>query len=364
MSQDPYGDGLPLFWDPSLPPDSPALRPLPGVEIRKTPRGICVFTLDFWADRERQDPAWIEGMRRLMSPKDLKREFLRDWTTAAGDAFYPEWGELPLERKMVRAAGIHEGPVYRGWDFGYRHPSCLWMQYDQSKRRLWVMRELCPADIGTHAFRDLVLYLSGELEREKLAKWPSALHWLYNLEHDRRYPPTPWFQHSRGTPIRFIDYAGHEALKRSATVENETAARTDAMVLADGGINLHSFYATPKAREDVLRPLLRLRSDGYSGLLIDPACPVILEGMAGGICYPKPTPQNPNPTDPQKDEVFEHPHDALGYVAVNVVPLGEFVEGGRLVTYRGRKAEEAPAPASDQGIVDGIRDLGFYETRR
>jgi hypothetical protein len=45
--------------------------------------------------------------------------------------------------------------------------------------------------------------------------------------------------------------------------------------------------------------------------------------MGGGISYKKGTEMDPEPEEPSKDGYFEHLHDALGYLLVNVLPVIE-----------------------------------------
>lgn len=291
-----------------------------GVKVRRTPRGIVVFELDYVADPAKCDPAWAAAMRlKMPSDKEWRREFLRDWTSAAGDAFYPEFGLEP-HRFIRRAPLVLDLPVCRGWDLGYRHPACVWFQRAPRSGRVWVLREIMPENIDTHSFRDLVLYLSGQRTLEQLQGRPAALAWVKKIQDDPRLPSPPWFEAPASGPIRWLDFSGPEALKVSATVEGETKERTDKAILEAEGIRLECFSMPISARESVIRRLLHTAPDGFPAVLFDPACPILIEGMNGGIAYPRPTKTNPDPREPDKDGYYEHLHDALGYALVNVVP--------------------------------------------
>jgi hypothetical protein len=295
---------------------------IPGLGVRRTARGWVVIEIDPWANPAK-DEAWLDQKRRsAVSEVAFRREYLRDWMSAAGQSFYPEFMERP-ERYIRAATGLlRDLPVIRGWDFGYRRPACVWLQFSPKSGRVWVLRELLGQNIDTHSFRDLVLYLSGERDIEFLKRRPKAIERVNAIREDRRLPPPPWFDGSGG-PVHFIDYAGPEALQRRAAVEGEDAARADAEVLAQEGIRLGVYHTTVKAREQICRRLLLTRPDGHPGMLLDPACRDLVLGLGGRIAYKRPTRDNPMPDEPAKDGYYEHLHDALGYALVNVVPVAE-----------------------------------------
>lgn len=306
---------------PAARPRSPSVRG-PGWAVRQVTGGgpgeltYTVVELDYWADPDR-DEAWAaRQMAAMPSLHAWRREFLRDWTTSAGSPFYPEVA-TDADRYIRRLPRLISGPVYRGWDFGYRRPACVWLQWSPASRRLWAIREVLPENLDTYAHRDLVLYCSGQRALDDLKNRPRALEWVRVLE-DGPCPP-PWFP--PGT--RFVDYAGPEALQRTASVEHEHADRTDAAILRAEGIDLQVFTTSINAREQVMRSLLTIRPDGAPGLLLDPACRRLIEGMKGGIGYPEATKANPTPTQPRKDGFYEHLHDALGYAAINLCPIDE-----------------------------------------
>jgi len=297
----------------------------PGFKTRYTSRGYCVVELDYWADPAK-DEAWAENTRRgLLNDQQWRREFLRDWVTAKGHAFYPE---LQLNKDLYIKAlpELIRGAVYRGWDFGYRKPACLWMQYSPPERRLWCIREMMPDNMDTHSFAVLIRYLSGQEDRSILAKWPKAAYWVSWLENPKSKQPRPPFF---PPGCHFIDYTGPEANKVQPAVEGESRARTDYEILASKGIYLNVYSSRLEAREELVRSLLHLRTYKYPngkevkapGLFIDPSCYHLINGMNGGIAYPeKGTEGNPFPKQPRKDGHYEHLHDCLGYTVVNLVP--------------------------------------------
>lgn len=291
-----------------------------GFKTRWTSRDFLVLELDYVADPAK-DEAWAQQeLNDSPSYKAFRREYLRDWESASGDTFYPEF-DLFDEKKpsaiVIPARGvIRNKPIVRGWDFG-RHAACIWLQYDDEADRVYVLRELMTEGLGADSFRDLVMFLSGQIGERELDH--KALLWLGRLRKDKRYPPPPWFQPD-GQPLRFLDFAGHEATQERAEVSSQTKEKSSKEILAAGGIMLHSPFVTVRARENVMRRLLKWRPDQYPGILFDPACPILIAGMKGGIAYPEGTKANPEPEEPKKDGYYDHLHDAAGYALVNTVP--------------------------------------------
>jgi len=110
----------------------------------------------------------------------------------------------------------------------------------------------------------------------------------------------------------------------------QSQSKSAVEILALGDIHLYAQYTKTSARTDIINGLSKLRDctyekhsncEGHAGLLLDPACPILIKGLSSGIVYAKPTPQNPDPTEPAKDAVYSHLHESLGYVLTNVVAL-------------------------------------------
>jgi len=94
-------------------------------------------------------------------------------------------------------------------------------------------------------------------------------------------------------------------------------------VLIAGGIMVSTLAVRKDAREYVLRRLMSDWPDGWPGLILDPACAITAEGLAGGIVYPEPTKLIPEPKNPKIDGYYEHLHDSLGYGVANSVRITE-----------------------------------------
>jgi hypothetical protein len=292
-------------------------QPLKAYSTRKTSRGFVVVELALQADpAKRSNEVLAEMERRQPNRRGWMMEFLGDWTTASGSAYYPEFDYFGgIQTYVHRCTGLIRGvPVERGWDFGIRTATVSWQQRDPSNGRKWLLRELLLRGADTYVLRDLVLLLSGQLRHDELS--PKSADQVYRfldaLARDERMPPAPWFQPG----VRFRDWSSREALHTTATVEGEEAERYDAAVLEARGIFLTALPVSVKARENMVRQALKPMPDGLPGLLIDPACPESIRMFAGGLVFAKETPSNPMPDEPQRDGWFHDLNDGIGYAIV------------------------------------------------
>ena len=366
----------------------PARRPTPwdshyphsGYRIGHTKRGFAVVTINYWADDAKRDPAWIKAREVEMPNKaDFRREYMNDWTSPAGDAYYPEfWQYGGPDTYVCRANGIITNePIVRCWDFGFFRPACIWMQKDPRRNRIWVLRELMPGwqqmarpddGIDVRSFRDTVLYLSGQLPMQKLGA--RSLTLLQAIAAEPRLPSPPWFAEG-AIASQFLDFSGPEALKPSDEPAADTQARTRAAILAEAGIYLQVQTEPWEAREDMVRELLKIRQPcefghghghgheqciGHPGVLFDPACPILIEGVAGGVTFRRSTTDNPCPASPAKNGYHDHVHDAFSY---GVLGLTKHSQGPPLPSapeaYVGRRRmtrEEAVAKQESIGMWD------------
>lgn len=300
--------------------------PIPGYRERLTERGIRVIELDVQADPVKRSfdngAAFLRKARaKMTSESKFRRELLRDWSAGEGDIFFPEFmGNGGRQRYVVPIPHLLDAPIYRGWDFGHRAPACIWFQVDPKRRRVYVLRSLTPTFMGIHSFRDLVLYASGQAPLESLDRFGQA--WVAALAADPTQPPLPWFVSPANKPHAFVDYGGWEAVQGSDMVKEETASKTRKEVLAESGIFLQTIPAATE-RITLLRKLLSVQSDGWPGIMFDPSNTLLIDGMAGGIVFKPPTPEDPLPDTYKKDGVHDNPLEALGYGIVGVVPLNE-----------------------------------------
>lgn len=257
-----------------------------GIEARRTTRGHCLVTIHWWSQPHRRTREWYDKEAAKFPERfQFEQEYEINWNARAGDAYFPEFVKRGRRFFVVPAAGIMSGPIYRGWDFGTSRPAVVWGQKDETGR-VWMLREIAPTNIDIHQFRDLVLYLSGQLEYVELERrgCTRAIQVINDInDPDSGYPPTPWFE---GTSLKeWIDHGLPEAVRPSTIVT--PTEKTDADVLASGGIYLSTAYVHLETREQVMRALLRIRPDGWPGIVWDPACINSIKMMNGGLTRKK-----------------------------------------------------------------------------
>ena len=321
------------------------IKRLPGFAVRRAPShseedSYVAVTLSYRADPSKDNLKWItRQIAKMPDMRAVRREYLLDWTSAEGSAFYPSFADAPenyVDEKL--GAFVQGSPVFRGYDFGFRHPAAVWVQVRPSGR-LAVLHDLLPADIDTFSFRDLVLYLSGQSlepgteydpikQLRLLEKRPRAYEYAVNIRKNLPWwgpagplveYPVPFFP--PGTD--FYDFSGPEAYKVAAQVEGNKGERTDAEVFASAGINLDCAWQAVAAGETLLRKTMLTRDDDIPGIICHPSAVNTINALGGGVVYAKSTPANPRPDTAQKDGLFEHIHDALRYVATHVVDASD-----------------------------------------
>lgn len=288
---------------------------LPGLTARTTGKGMRVLELDAWANPTRGQ-AWLDEQRRTSkSLSSFEREVMRNWNITGGTAFYPEFTLLGRERFVFEPTHLLSYPVIRGWDFGWRAPVCVWMQYSPHSDRVYVLREFAPRGIAAHHFRDVCRHLSGQLPYDALEK--AAMDWVDMLRGWPGIPAPPWFP--SGTT--FVDFAGPEVNSTQSIAARDPAEASVRQVFAAVGIEFSIQTGPVKGRTNVLRRLLHPRADGWPGILISQACVDVLAMLDGGLAFRKATKQNPMPEDPRKDGRHDNTNDALTYALVGVVPV-------------------------------------------
>lgn len=309
---------------------------IPGYGTYQTTRGDKVITIDYFADPAKRDPAWILGEeKRYTSRSKFEREMLRNWHVGQGTIFFPEFmASGGRDKFVVPINHLIDGPIYRGWDFGRRAPAVVWFQYDTVRRRVLVHRSLTPTYVGVHAFRDTVLFLSGQIPYEALT-YDASRSMIAELEAGYG-PRPPWFVSPPNKPLQFVDYGGWEATHESDMVSEESQAKTRAEVLGERGIYL-SQIAAASDRDTLMRKLLELRPDGWPGILFDPQNELLIDAIAGGLTYKEPTPLDPEPTVYKKTGTFDNVYEALTYGVVGVVPLNFYEAETPQKVYDGRR---------------------------
>jgi len=287
---------------------------IPGYSSRTTARGYRVVELDAIADPKR-DQRWLKEARRTAaSEADFQRETMRNWNISTGDSYYPEFATIGRAAYLYEPPDLLAQPVIRGWDFGWRMPGCVWMQYAPKSDRIFVLREFFPRGVSAHHFLEVCQFCSGQRGYEELDHTPRE--WVDMLRDLPGMVPPPWFPKGVG----WVDLSGPEVNAVQSIAARDPREATLRGVWSNAGIEITVQAGPVKARADVLRRLLYLRPDGWPGIVISEQCPEVLAMLDGGLVYRRPTAVNPKPEDPRKDGRFDNIHDALTYALVGIVP--------------------------------------------
>jgi len=236
----------------------------PGLEIHDNTMGFTCVRLHYSALPERNvnnpDPkvaagarAWLEMQRsQWPDPNDFEREFEISWYAGHGTRVFPQF---TAHHHTQHIDYTPYKVIYRGWDFGWHTPVCLFAQIDR-KDRLLVFKEIVGNQQTTSDFAKRVI--------ERCAEW---------------FP-----RHEAG----FEDYCD-PAGQQVKTVESERNERRDIEVLS--GLGIHANYAWGWNRRDgraLIHQLLNLRSDGTPSLWVDNVGAALLaQAFLGRYVYPE-----------------------------------------------------------------------------
>ena len=104
----------------------------------------------------RRDSEWYRlQVEEAADPDSARREHARD----VSDAFRSPEGvffkRFSAVRHVAEVAIVENWPTWRGIDFGYRHPACLWLQRSPAGQ-LFVVDELLPENSTTPEFVEAI----------------------------------------------------------------------------------------------------------------------------------------------------------------------------------------------------------------
>ena len=230
-------------------------------------------------------PGYYENLRRSL-PKDMADRLIDGQWGASFDG-QPVYKEFSYDHHAMD--GIYDkfdphGILLRFWDFGYRHPVCLWAQIDV-EGRLLILREKIGENIDIDAFSQLCLTLTKQ-----------------------------WFPNFPGARD-VMDYGDPAARQKKDTGSTITA-------LSRNGINLRYKISSIDEGLRLIRVWLTKMISHQPAIQIDRKyCPTLVSAMRGGYRYPKEVGGSQD-VKPLKDGVYDHPADAFRYGVINVLGGG------------------------------------------
>lgn len=271
---------------------------IPGVRGWRTSEGWLVLRLHYSADPERANEAWVEeqlrGYRGGREGRDWRREMEIDFTAYKGAPVYALFDADDSARETLYRPEL---PLWRGWDFGYRHPAVVFAQ-------------LHPA--GPSAPDGQLAYLHEvypTLDTEAVPGIKTAdLAQLVLDETARVFPETREPANGRGVVLDFADPAGNQT--------KETSDFSSIEILEQYGIYPEWARVGRKNRIDYLRRFIEVPG----AFRINPHCHLGIKALSAAYRYPE---ERAGGTDREmpdlgkkvQEEPYVHLMDALEYVA-------------------------------------------------
>jgi len=234
-----------------------------GLKTETNRNGFTVAYLHYSADPDKSE-SWAEEMRKGYLIDIWNQEMELDFTKATGRRVYPEFQRVVHVTDLVP---IPYETIWRGWDFGYHHPACVWFQID-SQDNLLILAELMGNEIVINRFAQDVI----DLSKKMFPGW------------------------------NFKD-AGDPAVR----ARSDKSERTSADILRGMDIRIQSKNMLVRDGINMIRNLLLLRPDGKSRLKINTPCQLLISGFMGEYL------RNEDTDEPIKDGFMEHILDALRY---------------------------------------------------
>lgn len=279
-------------------PDSTFPEPvIPGVRGWRTTEGWLVLRLHYSADPERADEGWIaeqvRGYRGGRQGRDWRREMEIDFSAYAGE---PVYNYFNADESVKATRYRPELPLWRGWDFGYRHPAVVWVQ-------LWPASEQAPDGtlVVLHEFYPT-------LNRESTPGIKTADLAEQVLEVTAEVFPETRSEHHDAQVFDFADPAGNQT--------KETSDFSSIEILQQHGIYPEHSVVGRKNRIAYLRRYI----EDPNAFRINPHCSLTIKALSSAYRYPEEKSGGADRDMPDlgkkvQEEPYVHLMDALEYVA-------------------------------------------------
>lgn len=249
----------------------------------------------------------------------FNQEYFCSFTQAfEGKAVYPDFDKethvskvplLPLAQEGAR----NGGQIIRGWDNTGLSPACI-VTYINSLGQWFILKEFCGDDIGMVEFGQMVVLWCSQM-------FPGCSNYA-----------------DIGDPAGNI---------------RDTTKQSPASYLKQHlGLNIKDGIQTFKTRQASVTKVLNKAHRGEPFLLIDPGCEVVIDGFAGGYCFPEIGTTKIYLPEPKKN-FYSHIHDAIQYPATILFKVGG---GSRII-------KQSHAQTGYDPLNSNSRQSNFAQTR-
>jgi hypothetical protein len=270
---------------------------MPGIRGWKTSDGYLVLRLHYTADPDRATQEWrdhyVVGYRGGFQGRDWQREMEIDFTAFSGEAVYSQFDPNNSVRPTRYNPRV---PLWRGWDFGYRHPAVVWAQ-------LWPDDTLvCLHELYPTIDRDQLAGLSTHQLAKKV------------IDQTQRLFPQALEQDSAGI-ADFCDPAGNQRKENSEFSSIE--------VLNQFGIDPEWSVVGRKNRINYLREYVEREGK----FRVNPHCTLLIKALSSAYRYPEADAgtgdrEMPDLGKKVQEEPYVHLMDALEYIAACNLDIG------------------------------------------
>jgi hypothetical protein len=262
------------------------VSPIQGVEIWKNKNnGFLVFQLHYSADPDKRSDEYKASIRSGMTYKDYMMEYELSWEKFMGLPVYPDFSKRihGARERIYPWLGL---PLLIGFDFGLTPAAVICQQQQET---FCILKEFVAVNMGIDRFLQLIV----PQIRILFPRWA-------NFKKDF---------------LCFMDPAGF--------ARKDTDERTCAMALDEAGFNPSAGPISFTERKKGVEHFLISMAAGKPKLQINTQdCPVLVRGFEGGYQFAEGQDklETREKVRPLKNE-YSHPHDALQYVAAEIIKL-------------------------------------------
>jgi len=345
-------------------------RVMEGVRRWYTKKGWCVFEIHYTADPSKRTKEWYaKALDSMPDLQSFNREFEVDWASTSGLPFYPQFYKKYSEDRswFIRPQKLPSaGVVYRGFDYGFRKPACIWL-HQTSDGRVRILREFAPENIDVYEFRDAVKVLSGQLaiDHKSMFNRHRAKEWI-----SRVTPGTKWFTKEQADNITWINFSGPEANKiwtaDGGFSEGRSGEQCDAEVFDGGGVPLSIVNQRVATGTYIIRMMMKDGKDGLGPMfIVDPQATTLIGGLAGGLTFGKGTKATPLDDNVAPSPIYSHTHDGTRYAVsgmINVSDVTSILNRHAVPPKTSTSTMRKPEPPRYGPEINGDPDEGFYAT--
>lgn len=262
---------------------------IPQLFLHNKPKDSEIFFSSTMENQENLPPGYVEQLMSIYSPAMQARMIHGMFGKVhRGNPVFPQFKEGNF---IWPCEPIKDHPIYRGFDFGYNNPACIWLQFIDGQAR--VLAECIGNKIYLDDFLTKKVF---PLQMKLWGEWPKY--------HD------------------FCDPRGSDESDKG---------KTSVDILNDFGI--YPIYRRTTIEEGIkaIKGLLDTKAaDGFPNFTINNRCQNLIEGFNGGY-------HRENGEDsPLKDGTYDHAMDALRYVLIHLTRRMRFNKMQSVVNQQNR----------------------------